>query len=67
MDFLRWHVSLDLDDMASLLAAFVALVSVFVWKRSYNKQRTVTETVDAPVLAKFLELSATPKTAILEG
>ncbi len=57
LDFFRWHISLDIDDMIALLSAVTALVAVFAWKRTYNKQRTVTETVDAPVLAEFLRLT----------
>ena len=57
MDFLRWHVSLDIDDMITLLSAVTALVAVFAWKRTYNKERSLSETVDAPVLDQFLKLT----------
>ncbi len=70
VDLFRWHWSLDFDDMAALLAAATALLGVVLVRRSLVKQRSINETVDAPVLAKFLELTnevATLRTELAEA
>lgn len=57
LDLFRWHISLDIDDMAAILTAFAAILGVILIQRRYNRNVNTDQVVDADVLGKFLDLT----------